>query len=147
MRKCSKCGKTYDDSWKICIHCNIDLLNVSSNDVSIPEIVASDVEKYSERNTLKGIRKGTGCAIAGIGYLALSILGLVIHIWTIIIAYSFAGILGAAISLMLPMLSQIFWGFKMWNYTGTIMNNYCMSLIGYVVAFIVVIIGAGMSQE
>lgn len=25
MKKCPKCGKTYDDTWKVCLHCSVDL--------------------------------------------------------------------------------------------------------------------------
>lgn len=25
MNQCPKCGKTYDDSWKVCLHCNVVL--------------------------------------------------------------------------------------------------------------------------
>lgn len=33
MKKCLKCGQTYDDSWKVCLHCSISL----TDDPSIKE--------------------------------------------------------------------------------------------------------------
>ena len=26
MKKCPKCGKTYDDTWKVCLHCRQGLV-------------------------------------------------------------------------------------------------------------------------
>lgn len=31
MRKCSKCGKVYDDSWKVCLHCQDSLVDNSNS--------------------------------------------------------------------------------------------------------------------
>ena len=146
MRKCSKCGKVYDDSWKVCLHCSIQLVDVSDENTVVPEVLTATSE-ITRGNVGRNIKQGAGCAIAGIAYLVMGVLGLIIHIWTILIAYSFAGILGAAISLMFPVLAQIFWGFKIWAHTGTIMNGYCLALIGYVVAFGAVLIGAGMLSD
>ncbi len=37
MRKCPKCGKTYDDTWKVCLTCSTALSdNISNNEVVLP---------------------------------------------------------------------------------------------------------------
>ena len=37
MRKCPKCGKTYDDSWKVCLQCNVALVDDLSMTNTNPE--------------------------------------------------------------------------------------------------------------
>lgn len=86
---------------------------------------------------IKEVGKGVGCAFGGIIYLIAGILGLIIHIWTILIAYSFGGLIYAIISLILPVIAQIYWGIRVWTYTGTFFNYYCIALVGYVVLWIV----------
>ena len=38
MKKCPKCGQTYDDSWKICLHCSVNLSDDLSTRESNPEL-------------------------------------------------------------------------------------------------------------
>ena len=38
MRKCPKCGKTYDDTWKICLDCSVSLTEDMSIKESNPEL-------------------------------------------------------------------------------------------------------------
>lgn len=139
MKKCGKCGKTFDDSWKVCLHCATPL-DSSSEDLLIPEIVSGDIRTH-ETNVGGNIGQGVGCTITALAYLIMGGLGMAIYIWTIIIAYNFSGIFGAALSLMFPVIAQIVWGIKMWIYTGTFMNYYCMAIIGYVIACIIVLVG------
>ena len=51
---------------------------------------------------------GTGIAV--IAKFIAAILGLIIHIWTILIAYSLSGVFGAVIAALLPPISE-FWCF------------------------------------
>ena len=85
--------------------------------------------------------------LVGLAYPILGILGLLIHIWTIIIAYASGGIFSAMISLVLPVLSQIFWGIKVWTATETFFNLYCLAIVGYVILWIIAIIGISMAES
>jgi len=38
MKKCPKCGKTYDDTWKMCLHCSVALSDNLSIVETNPEI-------------------------------------------------------------------------------------------------------------
>lgn len=34
MKKCPKCGRTYDDSWGVCINCNVQLSKISPSQMT-----------------------------------------------------------------------------------------------------------------
>ncbi|UCG89138.1 MAG: hypothetical protein JSW71_11610 [Gemmatimonadota bacterium] len=85
--------------------------------------------------------------IVSLAYPILGILGLVIHIWTIVIAYEISGLVGAAISFMLPVLAQIYWGIAAWQETGTIANPYCLAVIGYFVVLVLGGIGVALADR
>lgn len=91
------------------------------------------------------LKEGAGCALAGVGYIGLSILGLVVHVWTIIIAFSVKGLIGAVITLAMPVLAEVFWFIKVWRVTETILNPYCLSIIAYCVCWVLVVVGVGVS--
>lgn len=93
------------------------------------------------KKILAGAAQGAGCAFMGLGYLVMGGLGLLIHVLTILIAFSVSGIIGAIISLMLPLISQIFWFIKMWSVAGTILNPYCIIILAYIGSWIVIIVG------
>ncbi len=93
------------------------------------------------------IKEGAGCALVGIAYPVIGILGLIIHIWTIVIAYTVSGLIGAIITLIFPVLSQIYWFIKVWSFAGTILNLYCIAILAYVGCFIVMIIGFSMMDS
>ena len=38
MRRCPKCYKEYDDSWKICLHCDVALTDIAGDELSLANI-------------------------------------------------------------------------------------------------------------
>lgn len=88
---------------------------------------------------IKNIAVLSGCLVGGVSYIILSILGFVLHVWTIIIAFLTKGLLAAIISAALPVLAQIYWGIKIWSVSGTFFNPYCLAISVYVVLWIIVI--------
>ena len=72
-----------------------------------------------------------------IGFAAQS-LALVIHVWTVVVAFFASGLLAAVFSLMLPMLSTVYWFFKIGASVGYD-SVYCVAVMAYVV-----IIGGGV---
>ena len=79
------------------------------------------------------VRENAGCAFLGASQLILSILGAVIHVWTIIIAFTIKGLFAAVATLVVPVLSQMYWFFKIGSNVGYTNNFYCMAIIAYVV--------------
>lgn len=65
MKKCPKCGKTYDDTWKICLHCGVNL----SNDLSIKE-------DNPELQNKGGDKRPNGVTILGVLIIISSVLNL-----------------------------------------------------------------------
>ena len=89
-------------------------------------------------------RQAAGCAggaLAGMAGCGAQILGVVIHVWTIGIAYKSIGLLGALISAFLPFISQIWWFIKIWQITGTLSNPYCIALLAYGASLVIGLIG------
>ncbi len=97
-----------------------------------------------------GIRNNIGTGIMGISVIALSILGMIIHVWTIVLAFLLAGLFAAVMTLIFPVFSQIIWFFTIGNKMGYT-NLYCLSIIGYIVligfAFFGAIITAGDEEN
>jgi len=78
----------------------------------------------------------------GISIAILYLLGIIkvfggigIHLYTVYLFFIVHGVLGGAISLFLPVLSQIFMGFKLVSYYGW-NTLYPMMLIAYVLVHI-----------
>jgi len=82
--------------------------------------------------SVREIGKGFGCLSAGIIHLFLGAVGLIIHAWTVIIAYGVKGFFAAVITLACPVISEIYWGFHIWNRSGIFFNSYTIALFIYV---------------
>jgi len=54
-------------------------------------------------------------SISGIFFFTATI----VHIWTVVVAFQQSGILAAIVSLFLPVLSEIYWMFRMWDTTSS----------------------------
>jgi hypothetical protein len=81
--------------------------------------------------SLKGIAENLGCLVSGSTFIVLAILGVAIHVWTIIIAYGVSGFWFAILAFIFPVLAELYWGFRVWIMAGTIINLYCISLLVY----------------
>lgn len=46
------------------------------------------------------------------------ILGGLIHLWTVYIAFSIAGLFGGAVSFFFPVISEIYLGYRAWSLYG-----------------------------
>ncbi len=60
-------------------------------------------------------------------------LAMLLHVWTVALAFGRARILGAVVTLALPGLSELFWFWRVWSSAGTIWNAYCVAVFGYMV--------------
>lgn len=52
-------------------------------------------------------------------YGVFAITALITHIWTVIIAFSVGGFLAGILSLFLPVISELYWMFKMFGENDT----------------------------
>jgi hypothetical protein len=82
------------------------------------------------------IRKIAEVFILNVAYivwrLAIAV-GIAIHVWTVIIAYDLTGRTAALITCFLPILAEIYWFIRVWRTSGTILNLYCMVIMGFIV--------------
>jgi|SaaInlV_200m_DNA_5_1039737.scaffolds.fasta_scaffold10256_4 hypothetical protein len=85
--------------------------------------------------------KIVGGGVMGMAMLAASVLGLVIHVWTIMLAFSIKGLFAAVLTLIFPVLSELYWFFKVGSNVGYD-ATYCVSIMAYVGLFVLVFVGA-----
>lgn len=67
--------------------------------------------------------------------LAATILGLLIHVWTIVIAFNVSGVFSAVVSLMFPFFAQFYWFFKVGHNVGYD-SNYCVGILAYIMLWV-----------
>ena len=79
----------------------------------------------------RDVGAGIGCLSASIIYFGLGALGLIIHAWTVIIAFGTKGFIAAVITLALPVVAELFWGYLIWSASGIFRNLYTISLLTY----------------
>ena len=77
------------------------------------------------------VRENVGGGIMALAFIAMQILGLVIHVWTIVIAFSVSGLFAAVLTLLLPVVSEIFWFFKV-GMNVSFGTTYCVAIMAYV---------------
>ncbi len=75
-----------------------------------------------------------------------SILGLIIHVWTIVIAFLVSGLFAAVLTVIFPVLSEIYWFFKVGSNVG-FSATYCVSIMAFVGLFGVVFLGATIASR
>ena len=85
------------------------------------------------------IRENIGVGIMGLAWLAASVLGLVIHVWTIIIAFSIKGLFAAVVTLIFPFLSELYWFIKVGSNIGY-NTTYCISIMAYIGLFVIMLL-------
>ena len=99
---------------------------------------------------MRSAAETAGCALFGAGYFVMVLLGAVIHVWTIVIAYETSGLPAAVLALILPILAQIYWFFDVMSASGTIANSYCLSILAYLafmgVTFLVIVVTSKSSE-
>lgn len=87
------------------------------------------------------MRENVGGGIMGLAGITASILGLVIHVWTIVIAFSASGLFAAVLTLVFPVLSEIYWFLGIGSNFG-FGATYCLAIMAYVGLFGVMFLGA-----
>ena len=69
--------------------------------------------------------------------VGLQVIGVGIHIWTLLIIYSIYGFFGAVVSFLMPVVSQIYLFIISWKISGTFLTQYNLVIIVYILGFIV----------
>lgn len=100
------------------------------------------------------LRCSIGSGIAAIGiFLSMGtwVFGVMLHLYTILIAFKMSGFMAAFIALSLPVLAQIYWFFVAWNKTGEFINGFSFYIILYVgylvISFSLMAIGSWLYKE
>ena len=72
-----------------------------------------------------GVRYWTALICAGI----TTILFLILHTATVILAYQHSSLFASIISFLLPPFSELFWGYQIWAYSEVFFNLYNTTFI------------------
>lgn len=79
-------------------------------------------------------------SISGFVFAATWFSGFALHIYTIIFAFKVSGVLAAIISFFFPVISQVYWVWRTWNESGSLVNDYSYWVFTYIAWFIAAII-------
>lgn len=71
--------------------------------------------------------------ISAIMFVLLSIVGVIIHIYTVVLSLAAHGMIGAFITVTCPVIAQIFYFFYMAGLTGTFFNEYNIIVGSYAI--------------
>jgi hypothetical protein len=83
----------------------------------------------------------TACMnILGALGLLVKLIAVGIHLWTVCVAYHFAGIVGALISLVAPVISQLYWMNFSWHHSDTIFTPYITTIFIYLISLGIILI-------
>jgi len=92
------------------------------------------------------IRENVGGGIMVLALIVASILGLIVHVLTIVIAFSVSGLFAAILTLIFPVLSEIYWFLKVGSNVG-FGTTYCVSIMTYVGLFGVGFLGVMIASS
>jgi hypothetical protein len=92
------------------------------------------------------IKEKSGFGIMGLAFAIQSILGLVIHVWTVVIAYLTSGLFASVLTLIFPVLSEIYWFFKVGSNLGFGVN-YCVAIMAYILLWVVAFVGLKIASS
>lgn len=103
-------------------------------------MIEHQLSEREKSNWIKSIMLGIAAGVMTISGVVLWLGGILIHLWTIIIAFSVSGFFAAFMTFMLPVLAQIYWLFESFRYSETYLNNYSLAILVYVILFVFVLL-------
>lgn len=87
------------------------------------------------------IREALCGGIAGLSLVIMIVLCVIIHFWTVIIAYLSSGIMVAVITMFAPFISETYWFFQVGADNG-FDTAYCISIIIFVGLFLLLLLAS-----
>lgn len=94
---------------------------------------------------MRFLANASGC-IAGTLSLLVYLGGLVLHVYTIIIAFGEAGLFAACLTLAFPVVAQVYWVVRLSSSLG-IANTYNLMVLAYLIVFAAMVIFALLMQK
>ena len=83
-------------------------------------------------------KENATAGVLGILFLIMNILGVLIHLFTVLMANEVDGFIMAAVTLVLPVVAELFWFVKVWIIRGEFLNPYTMGILVYVSGYILI---------
>jgi hypothetical protein len=92
-----------------------------------------------------GIRAAAGGSVFVLGMMAVWGLGVMLHLWTILIAFMSSGFIAAALTLIFPFVSEAYWFIKLWWNFG-FWQLYTVAVMLYFGLWIVALAGGALAS-
>jgi len=73
--------------------------------------------------------------LGAILYWVTGLGGLAVHLWTILIAFNVSGFIAALLTLVFPVVSQIYWILEAKTLSGTFFTKYSVSVYAVVISY------------
>jgi hypothetical protein len=91
-------------------------------------------------------KENIGLGIITLAWGAVMILGLTIHVWTIVASYIAKGLIVAVFTFLMPGISEIYWFVKIGIELG-FDSNYCVAIMAYLGLWGLVFLGAMIATD
>lgn len=85
--------------------------------------------------------------VLGILLIIMNILGVLIHLFTVLMAYEVSGFIMAAVTLAMPVFAELFWFVRVWIIREEFLNPYTMGILVYLSAYILMITIGNMTNK
>jgi len=84
------------------------------------------------------LKENATIGFLGVLFITMKILGVLIHLFTVLMANEVDGFIGAALAFIFPGVAEVFWFVRVWIITGTVFNPYSIGILAYVIVFILI---------
>jgi hypothetical protein len=95
--------------------------------------------KSVKGNDMRRMILGVAVAILGMSMLVKVLFGVALHLFTVFVAYSASGFFAALLTLIFPVMAQIYWIYNIWANTGVFLNLFTLLNLAYVGLWVVII--------
>jgi hypothetical protein len=86
------------------------------------------------------LKENATAGALGILLIIMNILGVLIHLFTVLMANEVDGFIMAAVTLVTPVVAELFWFVRVWIIRGEFLNPYTMGILAYVSVYILIAI-------
>lgn len=96
------------------------------------------------RGNEMSVRETVGVSVMSLVLMVNGFLALVIHVWSIGIAFATIGLGAAILTFVLPVIAEVFWFARIGTTVG-FGSTYCLCIMAYVGLFMLGVVGAGLA--
>lgn len=84
-------------------------------------------------------------SIAAISLILKMFCGLVLHLYTVFLAFKISGAVGGIVSFIFPGIAQIYWIYRIWDTVGIFWSYLTLATAAYILLWLVLMIISGVA--